>query len=130
MYFNDSNFFSFFYFYYLTQTHLLPESFPCFAGNYITFWIHVGYRLTIILSDHISLEMRMKQVLTMEWTESLAVKARISAQETTPGHSASTTLFIVSMKPKPRRVRFGGESFSAWLPCVEFTSTDPSQPWN
>lgn len=45
--------------------------------------------------------------------ESLAAKAIISAQETTPGHSASTRLFILSMKSKPLTVRFGGASFSA-----------------
>lgn len=49
----------------------------------------------------------------MAWTESLAVKAKISAQETTPGHSASTSLFTVSMNSKPLSVRFGKELFSA-----------------
>lgn len=59
--------------------------------------------------------------------ESLADKAMISAQETTPGHSASTRLFILSMKSKPLTVRFGGAFFSAcWF--VEFRRTDPSHP--
>lgn len=63
----------------------------------------------------------------MATIESLAVKARTSAQETTPGHSASILLFILSMNSKPLRVRFGGAFFSAVL-AVEFRSTDPSHP--
>lgn len=63
----------------------------------------------------------------MATIESLAARVRISAHETTPGHSASTRLFILSMKSKPLTVRFGGAFFSAcWL--VEFRSTDPSHP--
>lgn len=64
----------------------------------------------------------------MTTMESLATKARMSAQETMPGHSASTTLFTLSMKSKPLRVRFGVPSFSAWLLEVESIRTDPSQP--
>ena len=52
----------------------------------------------------------------------------ISAQETTPGHSASRRLFTLSMKPKPLSVRFGAASFSAWFVFVEFISTEASQP--
>lgn len=75
---------------------------------------------------------RMKQnqewiVITVAKMESLAAKVIISAQETTPGHSASTRLLILSMKPNPLTVRFGGASFSAWF-VVEFRSTDASQP--
>lgn len=64
----------------------------------------------------------------MATIESLATNAIISAQETTPGHSASSKLFTLSMKSKPLTVRFGGASFSAWFPEVEFTRIDASQP--
>jgi hypothetical protein len=67
-------------------------------------------------------------ILTVATMESLATKARVSAQETIPGHSASRRLLTLSMKSKPLIVRFGVASFSAWLFDVEFTSTDPSQP--
>ncbi|KAJ1428159.1 hypothetical protein SESBI_09164 [Sesbania bispinosa] len=36
----------------------------------------------------------------MPTTKSLVAKAIMSAQETIPGHSASTRLFILSMKSK------------------------------
>ena len=68
------------------------------------------------------------RILTVATMESLATKARVSAQETIPGHSASRRLLTLSMKSKPLSVRFGVASFSAWLFDVEFTSTDPSQP--
>lgn len=67
--------------------------------------------------------------LTVATIESLATKATVSAQETTPGHLASRRLFTLSMKSKPLSVRFGPPSFSAVLLDVEFRSTDPSQPW-
>lgn len=66
--------------------------------------------------------------LTVATIESLAAKAIVSAQETTPGHSASSRVLILSMKLKPLSVRFGGETFSAWLLEVEFRRTDASQP--
>ncbi len=65
----------------------------------------------------------------MATIESLATKAMISAQETMPGHSASTRLFTLSTKSKPLSDRFGKASFSAWLFEVEFRSTDASHPW-
>jgi len=66
----------------------------------------------------------------MVTTASLATKAMISAQDTTPGHSASSKLFTLSMKEKPFSVRFGFAVFSVWFPAlVEFRRTDASQPW-
>ena len=65
----------------------------------------------------------------MATIESLATKAMISAQETMPGHSASTRLFTLSTKSKPPSDRFGRASFSAWLFEVEFRSTDASHRW-
>lgn len=44
-------------------------------------------------------------------TESRATKAKISAQETTPGQSFSIADFIVSITLKPRKVWFGIASF-------------------
>ena len=68
-------------------------------------------------------------VLTIVTTESLATSETTSAHETIPGHSFSSKLLTPSMKPKPRTVRFGGESFSAVLVEVEFNRRDASQPW-
>lgn len=65
---------------------------------------------------------------TVTATASLATNARVSAQETTPGHSASNNAFTLSMKSKPRRVEFGMASFSAVLLLVELSSREPSQP--
>ena len=59
---------------------------------------------------------------------SLVTKERTSAQDTTPGHSASSKLLTLSMKSKPLSVRFGGASFSAWLFEVVLIRTDASQP--
>ena len=60
---------------------------------------------------------------------SLAAKATISAQETTPLHMASSLALALSMTSYPRRLgSFAGESFSAEFPGVESMSTDPSQP--
>lgn len=67
----------------------------------------------------------------MVTTESLAARATMSAQETTPGHSFSTRALMPSMKPKPRTLRFGGETFSVWLALavfVELSKTEPSHP--
>lgn len=65
----------------------------------------------------------------MTTTASLATKAMMSAQETTPGHSASTMLFTLSRKSNPRRDWFGNAAFSALFFVVEFISTEASQPW-
>lgn len=46
-------------------------------------------------------------ILTVATTESLAAKEIISAQDTTPGHAASSKLLILSMKSYPRTVRLG-----------------------
>lgn len=68
------------------------------------------------------------KILTVTTTESLATSAMMSAQETIPGHSASTAAFTLSMKSKPLRVWFGVAVFSAWVLEVEFRRTDASQP--
>lgn len=61
---------------------------------------------------------------------SLAANASISAQETTPGHMASSLAFILSTASNPLRLGlFGGESFSAVFDVVESISTEPSQPY-
>lgn len=67
-------------------------------------------------------------MLTVKTTASRDARAMISAQETIPGHWASSTALIASMKPNPLTVRLGVESLSAF-PDVEFISTDPSQPY-
>nr|AFK43391.1 unknown [Lotus japonicus] len=61
-------------------------------------------------------------------TASLAARARISAQETTPGHAASTAFFAPSMTKNACKETFGGPSFSALLLPFEFNSTEASHP--
>lgn len=70
---------------------------------------------------------RTSSLFTMD-TASLATKAKISAQETTPGHFFSTADLAASITSKPLTDRFGAASFSAWLLLVEFKSTEPSHP--
>lgn len=61
-------------------------------------------------------------------TASRAAKARMSAQETMPGHATSKAAFAASMTWKPLRLWLGIASFSAGIPFVEFSSTEPSHP--
>ena len=61
-------------------------------------------------------------------TASLAMRASKSAQETVSGHAFSTAALTLSMKLKPRSVRFGFASFSAVLFAVESRRTEPSHP--
>jgi hypothetical protein len=56
------------------------------------------------------------------------MRASTSAQETVSEHAFSTAVLTLSMKPKPRSVRFGFASFSAVLFAVESRSTEPSHP--
>lgn len=70
-------------------------------------------------------------MLTVATMESLAAKVIISAQETTPGHAASSKLLILSIKSNPRTVLFGVANLSVWFPdvvAVEFSKIDASQP--
>ena len=53
-----------------------------------------------------------------------AARAKMSAHETTPGHSFSIAALAASITSKPRSVRFGMASFSEG----ESMSTDPSHP--
>lgn len=60
---------------------------------------------------------------------SLAAKATISAQETTPRHKASSIVLALSMTSNPLRLGlFGGASFSALFEAVESMRTEASQP--
>lgn len=61
-------------------------------------------------------------------TASRATNAKISAQETTPGHFFSTADFTASMTWNPLKLWLGNASFSALLLEVEFNSTEPSHP--
>uniref|UniRef100_A0A8R7TMS2 Uncharacterized protein n=1 Tax=Triticum urartu TaxID=4572 RepID=A0A8R7TMS2_TRIUA len=61
-------------------------------------------------------------------TASLAASARMSAQETTPGHMASTACLALSTTKKACSEALGGPSFSAVLPAVESMRTEASQP--
>lgn len=72
--------------------------------------------------------MMISPIITRE-TASLAASAKISAQETTPGHFASNSALAVSITAKPSKLRLGLASFSARLVAVEFNNTDPSQPY-
>jgi hypothetical protein len=69
----------------------------------------------------------MKLTIT---TLSLAVIARTSAHETTPGHAASTADFIWSITSNPlTELLFGLAVFSPVKVDVSSNSIDPSQPW-
>ena len=61
-------------------------------------------------------------------TESRAATARMSAQETIPGHTASTCalMLLTTVKPLGFRLKFG-----PWVcsPDVSFSRRDASQPW-
>lgn len=65
---------------------------------------------------------------------SRAASATTSAHETTPGHTASSTAFAVSITSNPPSDAFGAASFSAAaaaffvVPGVESSSTDASHP--
>ncbi|KAH0470498.1 hypothetical protein IEQ34_000221 [Dendrobium chrysotoxum] len=64
-------------------------------------------------------------------TESLAVMAKISAQETTPGQAFSTAAFILSITSNPLTDwLFGPAFFSPVKLGVSSRSKDPSQPCN
>ncbi|KAH7846830.1 hypothetical protein Vadar_018658 [Vaccinium darrowii] len=63
-------------------------------------------------------------------TTSLAAISKISTQETTPGHTASTAAFdlITVLKPSPSRERLSGASFSA-SPFGDAIIIDASHPY-
>lgn len=62
-------------------------------------------------------------------TESLAVTARISAQDTTPGQTLSTLDLIVSITSNPRReFALGPAVFSPVKLAVSSRRTEPSHP--
>lgn len=67
-------------------------------------------------------------IITWKETESLATKANMSAQETTPGQVSSSWTLISSMIPNPARPRFVAAAFSAVLFGVESINIEPSQP--
>lgn len=80
---------------------------------------------------HITSNRSLDKRRTVTTTESLATKAMISAQDTTPGHSASTMALTLSMKSNPRTERLGGEVLSVELEgLVEVTLSriEASQP--
>lgn len=64
-------------------------------------------------------------------TESLAVITKMSAQDTTPGHSFSTAAFIWSMTPNPlTELLLGVAVFSPLKVAVSSNSNDASQPYS
>lgn len=63
-------------------------------------------------------------------TESLAVMANISAQETTFGHAFSTADLMLSTTSNPRtEFKFGAAPFSPVNVDVSSSRIDPSHPW-
>lgn len=63
-------------------------------------------------------------------TESLAAMAKISAQETTPGHTFSTADFMLSITSNPlAEFRLGFAFFSPVKLDVSSSNTDPSHPY-
>lgn len=71
--------------------------------------------------------MRVSVVLT-SLTASLVANAMMSAQDTMPGQTLSTAALAVSMRSKPRTVRFAPASFSAELVGVLFINNEASHP--
>jgi len=64
-------------------------------------------------------------------TESAAAMARISAHDTTPGHTFSTAVFMLSMTSNPRaEFLFGFAFFSPVKFDVSSSRIDPSHPYN
>lgn len=62
-------------------------------------------------------------------TESLAAIARMSAQDTTPGHAFSTAVFILSMTSNPlAEFKLAFAVFSPVKLEVSSKSNEPSQP--
>lgn len=61
-------------------------------------------------------------------TMSRATRARMSEQETLPGHAFSSAAFTLSMTSKPRRLKFGDATFSGMF-LASFRRTEPSQPY-
>ena len=64
-------------------------------------------------------------------TEISAARARMSAQETTPGQASSSAAFTLSTTGNPRaELLFAGANFSVELatPGKASNSTEPSQP--
>lgn len=63
-------------------------------------------------------------------TESLAAMARMSAQDTTPGHALSTWAFILSMTSNPlAEFLLGTAFFSPVMLDVSSRSREPSHPY-
>lgn len=87
--------------------------------NYLCIWF-----ILIIKYNY-----RSKEKLTLT-TESRAAMATISAQDTTPGHMASTVVLISSITSNPLKLLLlKGEVFSPTNDEVSSRSTDPSQPY-
>ena len=64
-------------------------------------------------------------------TESLAATARMSAQETTPGHKLSTWDFMVSITSNPlNELTLGNAVFSPVKFDVSSSNTEASHPYN
>lgn len=64
-------------------------------------------------------------------TESAAAMARISAQDTTPGHAVSTADFILSITSNPRAEFLLGIAFFSPVKLdVSSNRIDPSHPYN
>ncbi|WVZ96643.1 LOW QUALITY PROTEIN: hypothetical protein U9M48_042255 [Paspalum notatum var. saurae] len=92
-------------------------------------WGQVGERLGGVGDHAVAAAGGHLELPPVRTTLSRAAKARMSAQETTPGHCASTADLALSITLKKWRLGlFGGESFSAVLFAVESISTEPSQP--
>lgn len=59
-------------------------------------------------------------------TASRAANANISAQETAPGHEASSSVFASSITSNPLRPKFANAFLSAEAPVIRM---EPSQPY-
>lgn len=89
----------------------------------------LGWDLGVVfIVTTVVLKNRKKQGKLTSARASRAAKASRSAQETTWKQACSSLALALSITSKPRRLVFGGASFSAVLPGVESSSTEASHP--
>lgn len=94
-------------------------------------WWHIVEYISTIYRQFSYTYVKKQQIMLTMTTESLAVIARISAQETVWGHAFSTAALISSMTSNPRtEFLLGLEPFSETMFPLLSSNNDASHPWN
>lgn len=84
---------------------------------------------SIIFYKRDKCKMRWNDYADTSWEDVWAARARISAQETTPGQAFSTAVLIWFTTSKPRKLLlFGAAVCSLTMVSVSFNRTDASHP--